>query len=78
MAGTAAALAAAVVVLTFIRDNKDIDSDAAQELYQAESFDRLLGRPMARTETSVLIDDESVRLSRVDNSNPKIRIYQVN
>ena len=77
MGATLVAFAVGIGVFNTPGRNGSIDSNVAKNIYQAEPFDRLLGRPIARNETTVVIDDEDVLLSRVDSSNSKVRIYRV-
>jgi hypothetical protein len=43
----------------------------------AREFDRLLGRPVERSEPAVTLNDQMVTLAAVQSENPKIRMYQI-
>jgi hypothetical protein len=73
----AAVLALALALFVGLRSGSDADRPAPADLYQAASFDRLLGRPMERTELTATIGDQTVPISQVDSSNPKVRIYRI-
>lgn len=60
-----------------LRNDDGANGQALANLYQAAPFDRLLGRPMERTELIVTVDEQALPVSRLDSSNPKIRIYRV-
>ena len=53
------------------------DLPAARVVYDAQQFDRLLGRPMQPVELSVAIGDERVAVSEMPSTNSKVRIYQI-
>ena len=47
------------------------------DVYASREFDRLLGRPMQRIETSIVIDGERVAVAEIPSGRSKIRIYQI-
>lgn len=49
----------------------------AGEVYQAEAFDRLLGRPMQPEQFSVAINDEPVSVTELPSANRRVRIYRI-
>lgn len=71
------AIALAIAIVALLRDGEDADIEATMNLRQAESLNRLLGRPIERKETRMTIDDETVQVSRLDGSNPKIHLYRI-
>jgi hypothetical protein len=73
-AGVVAVLAIAVIAALA---PGDVVEPEIAVIFDAPELDRLLGRPMQRVETTVMIDDEPVTLSALPVTKPGIRIYEV-
>lgn len=73
----AAALVLAIALFTGLRNDDGANGQTLANVYQAASFDRLLGRPIERTELRVTVDARAVAVSRDDGSNPNVRIYRL-
>ena len=73
-AGVVAVLAIVAMAVLWPRDA--VEPEAAM-VFDTPELDRLLGRPMPRIETTVMIDNEPVALSAVPATTPGIRIYEV-
>jgi hypothetical protein len=46
-------------------------------VYEAQQFDRLLGRRFEPSEPAVTLNEEAATISEVDTTNDKVRIYQI-
>jgi hypothetical protein len=57
-------------------DRTNVNS-AENPVAAAPEFDRLLGRPVERTEPAITLNDQSVTLAAIPSENPKIRMYQI-
>jgi len=55
----------------------DAGTQSTVDVYESREFDRLLGRPMERLETSIVIDGERVAVAEMPSGRSRIRIYQV-
>ncbi|MGH8495469.1 MAG: hypothetical protein ACREVN_04985 [Gammaproteobacteria bacterium] len=73
----AGVLALAIALFAGLRNDEGADRRAVADVYQAAPFDRLLGRPMKRTDLMVTLNAQPVPVSPVDSSNRKIRIYRI-
>jgi hypothetical protein len=82
----AAALAAVAIVTTVLLLRPTVDApelaaaDAPPpvEVYGAPEFDRLLGRPPQPTELTVIVNTEAARITELETTSAKVRIYQIN
>lgn len=82
----AAAVAAIAVVTTmlFLRPASNApeltvaDAPPAVEVYGAPEFDRLLGRPPQPTDLTVIVNTEAARITELETTSAKVRIYQIN
>jgi len=82
-----AAAASAIAVVTTVLwlrpvdtapDLAATDAPPAVEVYGAPEFDRLLGRPPQPTERTVLVNTEAARVTELETTSAKVRIYQIN
>jgi hypothetical protein len=82
----AAAVAAVAVVTTVLLlrpagnapELTVADAPPAVEVYGAPEFDRLLGRPPQRTELTVMVNTEAARVTELETTSAKVRVYQIN
>lgn len=54
------------------------DSPPAVEVYGAPEFDRLLGRTSPPAELTVVLNTEPARVTELETTSAKVRIYQIN
>ncbi|HET7609561.1 MAG TPA: hypothetical protein VFL84_12845 [Gammaproteobacteria bacterium] len=82
----AAAVAAVALVTAIVLTRKPSDAppvlvadDApAVDIYNAPELDRLLGRPSRPAELMVMVNMETANVTKIETSNEKVRIYQIN
>lgn len=79
VAVSAAALVAVAAVALLIRGERIAGSDSEHgvALYDAPQFDRLLGRPLERTEPRVILNDRRVRVAEIPTERGNVRIYRL-
>lgn len=75
-AGVAAAVIAIALVVALDPGREPGAPRSVASVYEASQFDRLLGRPLEPTELSVTRDEPS-SVARVESSDPRIRIYDI-
>jgi hypothetical protein len=80
--GLAAACIVILAAVIFVVSPEPIDvmvpDNPADSVAAAPQFDRLLGRESARTDLRVQRNAQTVSLTEIASSNPKVRIYSLN
>ena len=54
------------------------DAPPAVEVYGTPQFDWLLGRPPQPTQLTVIVNTEVARITELETTSAKVRIYQLN
>ena len=72
--GVVAVLAIAAIAVLSLPETAEPETLIA---FDTPEFDRLLGRPMQKVETTVMIDDEPAAIAPVPAKRAGIRIYEV-
>jgi hypothetical protein len=80
--GLAAACIAILAAVIFVVGSQPADvsvpENPADSVAAAPQFDRLLGRESARIELTVQRNAQTVSLTEIASSNPKVHIYSLN
>jgi hypothetical protein len=77
----AVAIVTAVLLLRPPVDEPEVaavDAPPTVEVYGAPEFDRLLGRPPQLTQLTVIVNTEAARITELETTSAKVRIYQLN
>jgi hypothetical protein len=80
-AAAAVALVAAILLQRPSADAPELtaaESAPAVEVYNAPEFDRLLGRVSPPVELTVVVNTEAARVTELETTSAKVRIYQIN
>lgn len=81
LAASAALVLVVPAILLFVHREPARDarrpSTSAAAIYDAPQFDRLLGRPVERSEPLVTINEQAATLAEVRSENAKVRIYTI-
>jgi hypothetical protein len=71
-------LAAGIFFVSSEPDDVTVRDVPTNSMAAAPQFDRLLGREFAPVDLSVQRNDQSVTLTEIASSNPKVHIYALN
>jgi hypothetical protein len=80
----AAAASVAIVTTVLLRPASETpeptvaDAPPTVDVYGAPEFDRLLGRTSAPAELTVIVNTEAARITELETTTAKVRIYQIN
>ena len=74
--GVVAVLAIAAIAVLWLPETAETETETVIA-FDTPEFDRLLGRPMQKVETTVVIDDEPAAISAVPAKRAGVRIYEV-
>ncbi|HEX7237228.1 MAG TPA: hypothetical protein VF405_09720 [Gammaproteobacteria bacterium] len=85
LAAAAAVVAAALVtIIVLSRHSNDAppvlvaDKPPAVDVYNAPELDRLLGRTARPADLMVMVNMEAVKVTEIESTNQKVRLYQIN
>jgi hypothetical protein len=85
LAAAAAIAAVALVTAVLVLRQPSADAPAlvaetppAVDVFNAPELDRLLGRASEPTELVVMVNAETVAVTKLESANQKVRIYQIN